>query len=49
MLTLGRKAGKMGFEKTSVCSGTETLNPRQASSKRKIAADAHACGAQATG
>src|SRR5262249_33286641 len=49
MLTLGRNAGKTGFENTSVCSGADTLKPRQASSKRKIAPDAHACGAQATG
>src|SRR6266571_5247407 len=49
MLTSGRKAGKTGFEKMSVCSGADTLRPRQASSKRKIAPDAQACGAQATG
>src|SRR5438034_9324256 len=35
MLTLGRKAGKTGFENTSVCLGADTLKPRQASTKEK--------------
>src|SRR5207244_10972311 len=49
MLTSGRKVGKTGFENTSVRSGADTLKPRQASSKRKTAPDAQACGLQATG
>src|SRR5882724_8712311 len=49
ILTSGRNAGKTGFENMTVCSGADTLKPRQASSKRKTAPDAQACGLQATG
>src|SRR5215510_7081066 len=49
MLTCGRNCGKNGFENTSLRSGANTSSPRHACSKRNIAAEAHACGSQATG
>src|SRR5262249_61716382 len=49
MLTCGRNCGRNGFENTSLRAGANTSSPRHACSRRNIAPEAHACGAQATG
>src|SRR5262245_22379327 len=49
IVTCCRKRGKIGFEKVTLRSGADTFKPRQASSRRNTAPDAHDCGAHATG